>query len=251
VTPPAPPPSTFDDFTETAYVALLDSARRRFAFEPFGTSCRDPHVLWRHDVDVSVHRALALARAEAQAGVRSTWLLSFHSAFYNLLEAEVAGRARQIFELGHWLGLHFDLSAYPGIETESALEQCVDQERALLSSWIGRSVDAVSFHNPDVVRVPWMRSDQVAGLHNAYAAALDERYHYVSDSNGYWRFRRLDEVLGDPEIERLHVLTHPEWWPPDPMSPRARLQRSADGRARSVLRVNDAALECFGRVNLR
>ena len=122
----------FEDFTEEAYSELLVSARRRFTFEPFGTTSQSPHVLWRHDVDVSVHRALALARIEARAGLRSTFLLSLHSAFYSLLEAEVAARARDIFALGHWLGLHFDLSAYPGLDHEAELTRRIEQERALL-----------------------------------------------------------------------------------------------------------------------
>ncbi len=250
-TEPAPPPTSFGDFTEAAYEAIVDTARRRFSFEPFGTSCDAPHVLWRHDVDVSVHRALALARIEARAGVRSTWLLSLHSAFYNLLEAEVVARARAIFELGHWLGLHFDASAYARLDDEGQLTHRIEQERALLEDWIGYPAAALSFHNPDVVEVPAMRADRLAGLPNAYAATLDARYDYVSDSNGYWRFRRLEAVLADAGVERLHVLTHPEWWPPEAMSPRARLERSADGRARQALHANDAALERYGRVNVR
>jgi hypothetical protein len=248
---PAPPPTSFEDFTEAGYAALVDTARRRFSFEPFGTGCEGSHVLWRHDVDVSVHRALALARIEAGAGVRSTWLLSLHSAFYNLLEAEVVARARAIFELGHWLGLHFDPSAYSGLDDEAELCRRIEQERALLEDWIGYRVAAVSFHNPDVVELPAMRADRLVGLPNAYAAALETRYDYVSDSNGYWRFRRLDAVLADADVERLHVLTHPEWWPPEAMSPRARLERSAQGRALQVLDANDAALQRYGRLNVR
>jgi hypothetical protein len=241
----------FDDFTEAAYADLVDAARERFAFEPFGTARETPHVLWRHDVDVSVHRALALARIETRAGVRSTYLLSLHSAFYSLLEPEVAARAREIFALGHWPGLHFDLSVYAGVDDEAELARRIDQERALLEDWIGHPVVALSFHNPDVVEVPAMRAERLAGLPNAFGAALATRYEYVSDSNGYWRFRRLEDVLADPDAEWLHVLTHPEWWPPEAMSPRARLERSAEGRARQVLLANDADLERFGRLNIR
>jgi hypothetical protein len=243
--------SDFDGFTEHAYAELLELAVRRFAFEPFGTVRETPHVLWRHDVDVSVHRALALARIEERAGVRTTYLLSLHSAFYSLLESEVAARARELFTLGHRLGLHFDLSAYDGLEDEDELTRRIEQERVLLEDWIGCAVTALSFHNPDVREVPAMRAESLAGLPNAFGASLATRYDYVSDSNGYWRFRRLDEVLADPDVERLHVLTHPEWWPPAPMSPRARLERSAQGRARQVLLANDADLERFGRVNIR
>ena len=97
-----------------------------------------------------------------------------------------------------------------------------------------------------------MRADRLAGLPNAYAAALEARYDYVSDSNGYWRFRRLDAVLADADVERLHVLTHPEWWPPEAMSPRARLERSARGsrRGRCSTRTTPPS-QRYGRMNVR
>jgi hypothetical protein len=243
--------SDFTDFTEAAFTALIGAARQRFTFVPFGSTPGDRHALWRHDVDASVHRALALARIEARADVRSTYLLSLHSAFYSLFEMAVAQRVREIADLGHWLGLHFDLAAYEGLHDTAELERRIGQERALLEDWLGRSITALSFHNPDVSEVPAMRSERLAGLPNAYGQALAARYEYVSDSNGYWRFRRLADVLADTGIERLHVLTHPEWWTPEPMSPRARLERAAAGRARSVLEANDADLERFGRLNVR
>jgi hypothetical protein len=243
--------TAYEDFTEAAYTDLIDAARARFAFEPFGTVATAPHVLWRHDVDVSVHRALALARIEERAGVRSTYLLSLHSAFYSLLEAAVAQRVREIADRGHWLGLHFDLAAYDGLDDTAELERRIRQERQLLEDWLGRPVTALSFHNPDVIAVPAMRAERLAGLPNAYSQTLAERCEYVSDSNGYWRFRRLADVLADTGIEHLHVLTHPEWWPPEPLSPRARLERAATGRARGVLEANDADLERFGRLNIR
>src|SRR4051794_14022454 len=97
-----------EDFTEGAYLSLIHEARLGYSFEPFGTTCVHPHVLWRHDVDASVHRALVLARIEAELGVRSTYFFALRSEFYNLLESGVTRRAREILELGHWLGLHFD-----------------------------------------------------------------------------------------------------------------------------------------------
>lgn len=247
----APPPNSFEDFTEQAYASLIDLARSRFAFAPFGSTNDAPHALWRHDVDVSVHRALALALIEAARGVRSTWFLSLHSAFYNLLDADVAAHARTLLRLGHWLGLHFDLAAYADLDDEAGLHRLVERERALLEDWLEHPVTAVSFHNPDVVTLPAMRADHVGGLPNAYAASLEARYLYVSDSNGYWRFQRLADVLADTDVERLHVLTHPEWWPPQPMSPRDRIERAARGRADDTLRNYDAALARYGRTNVR
>jgi hypothetical protein len=243
------PRHDFAEFTERGYRGLVETARGRFTFEPFDTRATTRHVLWRHDVDISVHRALALARIEAEVGVRSTWFLCLRSSFYNLFEASVATRARALLGLGHWLGLHVDVSTESELDAD-ALAGRVAWERRVLEDLLGHPVTAVSFHNPDVRTIEGMRADTVAGLPNAYGSGLCDRYPYVSDSNGYWRFRELRDVLLGDGVDRVQVLTHPEWWPPEPMSPRARIARSVEGRARDCLTTYDALLAEHGRVNV-
>ena len=51
------------------------------------------------------------------------YFLLFHGWFYNLLERPVLDRAREIMELGHWLGLHFDVGFYPGLSVEGLSER--------------------------------------------------------------------------------------------------------------------------------
>lgn len=237
----------FADFTEEAYDEMLGAAAETYSFEPFGTDAEGPHALWRHDVDFSVHRALALARIEADRGVRATYFISLHSELYNLLEPAVTERARAIFDLGNWAGLHFDASLDPG----SPAEERAARERELLSRTIGRPVDALSFHNPEVQEIPFLREERVAGMVNAYGESIGERYEYVSDSNGYWRHSRLPDVLAEGKAERLHVLTHPEWWQPQAMSPRERLERCIEGRSAAVRDWYDGLLESEGRDNVR
>jgi hypothetical protein len=236
-----------DDFTEHGYAAALTAAREHYRFEAFGTTATEPHVLWRHDVDVSMQRAVRLAEIEVEHDVRSTWFLSLHSAFYNLLEREMTERARRLAELGHWIGLHFDAGYYPGGGDRS---EHMALERALLERLAGAPVNAVSFHNPDVTGVAELQEDAFAGMVNAYGRALRERYAYVSDSNGYWRFRRLADVLAARDEPRLQVLTHPEWWQREAMAPRARIQRAIEGRAQSVAEAYDALLASAGRRNV-
>jgi hypothetical protein len=219
------------DFTEDSYRQIVESARKRYAFEPFTGEIADrPHVLWRHDVDFSVHRAVALARIEADEGARVTYLLTVTSPFYNVLEPAILSRVREIAELGHWLGLHFDLGAHPEADSPDALTKKLVFERRLLSEMVERPIDVVSFHNPGATGADVLDGDQLAGMTNAYGRGIKDRYAYVSDSNGYWRHERLADVIEAERHERLHVLTHPEWWQAEPMSPRARLERCLEGR---------------------
>jgi hypothetical protein len=236
----------FEDFTEASYRDIVAAAKARYAFEPFGTDATGPHVLWRHDVDYSVHRAVALARLEAQLGARATYFLTLHSDLYNLFEPAVHVRAREIAALGHWIGLHFDA----GFHANGALDERAAWEGRVLSEALGVPVRAVSLHNPSVSGTEAFDAEELGGMVHAGARSVRDRYAYVSDSNGYWRFDPLPEILTAGAHERLHVLTHPEWWQEQAMRPRERILRCIDGRARASEATYDALLADNQRVNV-
>jgi len=232
------------DFTEAEYRSLVELARDRYRFLSFAdASAASDGVLWRHDVDFSVHRALALARIEADLGVHSTFFLHLHSDFYNALEPTVSRLIVQIAALGHALGLHFD----PGFARE-APDEALAHERALLERLHERPIEAFSVHNPEYAN--WADNrDEIAGMVNVYGDALRERFVYCSDSNGLWRHRSARDVL-EAGSDRVHVLTHPEWWVPEPMSPRERISRCVEGRARGQHHRYDELLAAAGRPNV-
>lgn len=237
----------FEDFTEQSYRGIVSQAVATWAFEPFGTASGDRHALWRHDVDFSPHRALALAEIEAGEGAKATYFLRIRGAFYNVLEPAVLAVIARIAANGHWFGLHFDPvdpAAAGGLED---LTEAIDRDRRILSEAISQPIDAVSFHNPTTWAAESVEADEVAGMVNAYGARIKERYEYVSDSNGYWRNRRLPEVVEAAEDERLHVLTHPEWWQETAMSPRERMARCIEGRAEHARRSYEDPVREWGR----
>ena len=215
-------------FTEHRYRELVQLAKARYAFVSFTDyeTAGPGSVLWRHDVDFSVHRAVALARIEAEEGARATYFVQLHSPFYNALEAEIAAGVREILDLGHELALHFD----PRFYDHGAGPPELTRERALLEDLFATTVVAFSLHNPSLNG--WRNDrDLVAGMVNAYGPFLSTHYGYASDSHGYWRHASVAEVLVGGEHERVQVLTHPEWWVPEPLSPRDRVSRAIDGRA--------------------
>jgi hypothetical protein len=239
----------FEEFTEDGYRQLVQLAASSYRFIGFpdAAAAGERSVLWRHDVDFSPHRAAALARIEAQEGAVATYFLLPHSAYYNLLEADVAARVEEIVALGHDLGVHFDPTFHAA--RGRPLDEALEAEADLVADLFGVRPRSFSLHNPDVAG--WdVAADTVAGLVNAYAASLRARFAYCSDSNGYWRHRRLGDVLAHATDPRLHVLTHPEWWVPEPMSPRERVSRAIDGRARATHARYDEAMRRMGRVNV-
>jgi len=246
--------SGFDDFTEDEYRRLLSMARDHWRFitcdEAFGDVSNV--VLWRHDVDFSPQRALRLAAIEAEAGVRATYFILLTSNFYNALESSVANAIRGICERGHALGLHFD----PGLRGRSAangisMAESLTFDRRILEEYFGVPVAAFSYHNPTTVNGALPDVDTIAGMVNTYGPTIRERFSYVSDSNGLWRHRRLAEVLEEVGDSRLPVLTHPEGWTPEPMSPRDRVTRCIEGRSRRQHADYDELLERYQRPNIR
>lgn len=239
----------YSDFTRDNYRLLLRKAKQNYVFRGYTDYHADERfVLWRHDVDFSIHAAYKLAVIEAEEGIASTYFLLPHCEFYNLFEVEVAGKVRDILALGHRIGLHFDNDFY-GIKDVATLESKLKFEAGLLSNVFETSVDAFSFHNPDA----WMlqqRDATYAGLVNTYAAYFQTSVGYCSDSNGYWRHRRLADVLEQADDARLQVLTHPAWWVDKPASPRDRILRCVQGRAEQTMRKYDSGLELYGRSNV-
>ncbi len=221
------------DFTETRYGALLERARARFAFCGFADELqRDGVALWRHDIDFSPQRALALARIERKLQVKATYFVLLGSAFYNPFEPSVRDLLRAILDLGHDLGLHYDAASLVG-DADAHAEQ-IAFEASALQRQLGGDIRAFSLHNPSVSPDVKLDGPRYAGLINASAPSLREDFAYVSDSNGRWRYRPLHEVIDDAEVSRLYALTHPEWWTPEPMPPGARVERCIKGRAERV-----------------
>lgn len=239
---------SFEEFTRDHYCNFVRQIAKQYNFRTYDKF--DPEerfVLWRHDVDMSMHAALKLAQIEAEAGVRATYFLLPGSVYYNLFEPRVKRCMEGIRALGHAFGLHFDASAY-SLNSPSDLEEALTNERTMLEAYCGQPITAFSFHDPAPSTLVF-NQERYSGLVNCYSQFFRDKVKYVSDSNGIWRYKRLDEVLQEAP-PRLQILTHPEWWTEIPMSPRARVFRCIEGRARYCLSQYNAALAAGGRDNV-
>lgn len=246
-----PDPSSQFDFTEERFAEILDFAMARFSFARFGSIPESPCLLWRHDVDMSVHRALALARLEEDRGTLATYFVRLHAEYYNVFEWPIRAMIQKISKSGHEIGLHFEADPCLYLPDEDVLEEKLELERLILEDVAETSVKAVSFHDPDIGSLLRFRRKTYAGMENAYAYLREAGFVYVSDSDGYWRFRSLPDVLAENTDANVHVLTHPEWWTPEPMPPRARMQRCVEGRAAAVQLRYDTLLAEQARINVR
>jgi hypothetical protein len=211
---------------------LLKLAKEKYSFISYKeVGSIENYILWRHDVDFSVHEAEELAIIEHEEGVRSTYFLLLHSEFYNLLEISVTKKIKNIIKLGHHIGLHFD-PVYYEIKNEDELVKYLNFEKRVIEELFNININAFSFHNPTEELLK-NNKFEYSGMRNTYAEYFKNQVDYCSDSNGYWRFKRLHDVINEVP-PRLQVLTHPEWWTSRIMSPKEKVWRCADGRAKWV-----------------
>lgn len=153
-----------------------------------------------------------------------------------------------ILELGHQIGVHFDPTIYK-IKTAVDFERFLSFERDILENLFDTKIYAFSFHNPLEEHLN-LGTSEICGMINTYSSYLQNNFEYCSDSCGYWRHKRLEDFLKQSH-KNIQVLTHPEWWQEDIMTPRDRVHKCINGRA-SKLKINyDAGLEKLGRLNVR
>lgn len=226
----------FDDFTLENYQRLIKLAKEKgFQFilhkDEFVESRKD--IIWRHDVEFEPDIALKMAQIEHEEGVVTSYFFQLHCPYYNVVDPHYREVFHQIMNLGHLVGLHFD-TAYWGISDEKQLDEFIVLDKVYLEKNFGVEIDTFSFHNT----TPFTQSCleyRYGGLINVYSSYFKEHYNYCSDSLGYWRFDRLEDVLNDENVKHLQVLTHDANWNEEVLSPRKRFAKVMTKRAERLI----------------
>jgi hypothetical protein len=167
-------------------------------------------VCLRHDVDCHLLGLDGMATLEAEEGVPATYYVLM-TAHYNPRSRACRPVLRRLVDLGHQIGLHYDLSTYPQDPANAAVH--LRNEAAALADVAGTPVCTISCHFPHKgLPDPFKTSDEFVHCH-------DPRYTgdvlYVSDSSRGWRddsmIRWLRRSAAFPQ-RGLQLLTHPEVW---------------------------------------
>lgn len=245
-----------EDFTETNYKVILEKLFfleykfSEFNYETINSS--EKFVLWRHDVDYSLNRAYRLAEIEFEQGVKATYFIHLQSNFYNIFEPSQYELICRIIDKGHTIGLHFDHGFYRqnrSITNDSEIEKYAVIEKEMIERYFDIKINTVSFHNPEANNALCLQQDYYGGMLNVYSKTISDNCKYCSDSNGYWRYDRLQDVI-ENGYKKLHILTHPSWWTPNEMPPYERVKRCVDGRREAVLKEYCDMLAQYGRENV-
>ena len=194
-----------------SYTALLRSFRSAgYTFSRFDPA--DPpetgEILLRHDVDLSIGRALAMAERERELGVRSTYCFLLSAPVYDLTRPQNARAIRRIAKLGHDIALHFDTRTYWVADDEPSAESVaakVTDELDVLGRLVGEEPSAVSFHIPP----SWVLDRSFEEFTNTYAPPFFSRIGYRSDSSQKWTDA---DPFPDGLPDAFQLLVHPGLW---------------------------------------
>tara|TARA_R110000772_G_scaffold229342_1_gene340205 strand:- start:657 stop:1424 length:768 start_codon:yes stop_codon:yes gene_type:complete len=166
------------------------------------------HVVIRHDVDFSIRAALDIARIEASLGIYAHYYVLLRTEFYNLCSPTDWQIVREILELGHEVGLHFDASQYD--QDIESLEVAAERECTILEAILEHPVTTISFHRPAEALLGLDR--KLASRLHAYQPQFFSEIAYCSDSQGAFRFGHPLDHEAFLEGKAMQLLTHPIWW---------------------------------------
>ncbi len=198
------------NFSFKHYFEVLDYAKRKYSIGPIEKfqklKKRERFMLLRHDVDFSLDYALKMAKAEAEHGLHATYFVLLHSPYYNALSEPNVSIIRNISELGHEIGLHYDPLFLPVSSTKAFTR--IEEETRLLANITGKKITSIAPHNG--TDLPKMKTNRLLGFLNGRGSQISKTAFYISDSVQNWRLGCMCNHI-DKE-KRLQILTHPIWW---------------------------------------
>ncbi|HEY1352702.1 MAG TPA: hypothetical protein VGF67_24070 [Ktedonobacteraceae bacterium] len=169
-----------------------------------------PVLFLRHDIKCSLSKALRMAEIEHESGLPATYMVQGDSPLYTLIGRQARIYLMELVQMGHEVGLHFDL-AHETRRCTSYLrlaESEIHTACERIEQIICRPVRSVSFQRaiPLLFGGPLL----INGRINADAGEL--RSWCLSDSGGDWHDAHPLEHLARPCAAVLQVIVHPIWW---------------------------------------
>lgn len=168
----------------------------------------EKNVILRHDVDVSIEDAYKMAKLESSLEVASTYFVLIRGDFYNLLNKRNVEMIKEMDNMGHHIGLHFDETLYP---EGSDISKLVENEVEVMKSLLGVSINSVSMHIPSKKTLESNYLISNGSIVNSYSDEFFKYFKYVSDSKMNWR-ENIYDVIQCGKYPNIHLLTHPVWY---------------------------------------
>ena len=239
-------------FTHKEFIRILNVARHnnyRFILFSEAKKHKAKTCLLRHDVDNSPEAALKMAKLECKLGIKATYFFMVTSEVYNISSPRTQQIVREIRSFGQEIGLHFSEKTYARLNKfkkaqANPLLDYIEQEAAVVEKITGKSVRAVSFHQPS--RELLSQSLALKGRINVYRPQDTGNAYYLSDSNMQWRGPAPLKLFSTHSYDKIQLLIHPLWWRKSPGSLRQRWLQAMGDRVSAIWQswqVNECTLD--------
>jgi len=201
------------NFSFQHYGKILRLAKKqgyRFCFFSELPDKRIKRFYMRHDVDLSLEKALRLAQIERQNKVVSTFFVRLNAPFFNIFDSTHYKLIKEILKLGHQIGIHLDVNSQK--LTKKSIEEEITRQFRVFEDYFNFSVEKiVSFHRP--TRFVLNKNFKSDIFINVYNSQFFSKIKYLSDSRGKWKEGCVCKLLESSHSPlNLQVLTHPIWW---------------------------------------
>lgn len=221
------------DFTWENYSALMAFLKKSYEdmSVPEAIECtayQGRNLILRHDIDYSLERAVRMAEIEHEHGIRANYYVLMDSVYYNACEPTHIEALKNIINLGHHLGLHFNVGDY----ALQDYEPIVAAQTNMLQALLGYKITSISYHNPGKIGLDKLdRSDMIFGHYNAYAMKLQNHFSYRSDSLMTWKDKAFFDEARNGKHDNAYLLFHADWWTDEPMSMQQKIHSIIDNNA--------------------
>ncbi len=220
------------EFTYNNYRTLVNTLKKDYSFTcfskvKFSNEPIEKKVLLRHDVDVSLERALEMAEIEYELGVPAIYFLYLRSPFYNIFSGNEEKIIRRIIKLQHYIGLHFDFAKYENLAI-SEMSYQIKREVDFMQDFYSIKLDSVSFHRP--LSQEFFQRLELSNYPHTHEPVFVNNFKYLADSRAEWRYGYPLDCKEYNEKKNLHVLIHPIWWNNEPVSDLKCIENFSDAK---------------------
>jgi len=197
------------NFSFKHYQEILELFKERgykFCFFSENPDLKSKKIYLRHDIEISLNKALQLAQIENQNKVYSTYFVQVSNFLYNPFNKRHAEIIRKINGLGHQIGLHF-WDDYDRLNEKEISKEVARQLQVLRAYFNVKNV--VSFHRP----TDKLFNKKFNSFISTYEIKFFKKIKYLSESNAIWREGCVCKWLNDAHCpSNLQLLIHPLWW---------------------------------------
>lgn len=191
------------DFSYEFYENTLKELQKNHEFV-FLDNVSNNDVILRHDIDIALDPALKMAKIENKLDISSTFFVLFQSPFYNPFSISSSKIIREILDLGHRIGFHYDSSAYK--KNNLKPEEIIMKEIDVMNNYFDTSIKEIAAHNPTSNNKLEFILPEII---NADSKKFKENRKYLSDSVQNWREGAFSNYISE---KNLYILIHPIWW---------------------------------------